>query len=294
MARQLSTAQYRSALQQARERHDLRYEIDYPKPQPKQASEFTGIEKAIGYLWVVWAILGLAGALISLPHTLNSVLGTVDLSPLLAIGYSIAVFVGVELALIAVALVSALKQQEQQRDAQKQASLAGLLNSLVSRIGLRPVFNLEHLPKKQAPTGAILVSLLFVAALTFNQVDALRDQTLLQDYGEEILLVSRLMVGALGPGLLLIAGHRFAHEVVRSATRRQRLERAYEQQLQTWQDGLNTSWQDTGDQWVEAVVAGKLGRAHWYDELSEGDFEEPQAVPFGTNGNGKMRQPQDY
>lgn len=289
MAKQLTTATYRSALQAARERHDLKFQIDHPKPEPKALAERTGIEKALSSLWIVWGVLGIAGGVISLPHTLSTVLDTVNLSFAVAVAYSIAVFLGVELALISVALVSALKAEEHRRETGKQASLAGLINTLAGRVGLRPVFDLSHLPERRAATGAVLVLLLFVAALTFNMSDALKDLPLLEAYGQEIHLLSRLMAGALGPGLLLIAGHRFAHEVVRAMTARQRLERAYDRALDAWQAARDQSWQESGDQWIEAVVASKLGQGHWWEELT-GDTEEEAGLPFGTNGNGHSRE----
>jgi len=294
MARQLTTAQYRTALQQARERHDLKYEVDHPKPEPGRLSEKTGIERALGRLWIVWAILGIAGAFISLPHTLSTVLGTVDLSFPVAVAYSIAVFLGVELALISVSLVSALKAEESRREPGKQASLAGLINGIAGRIGLRPIYDLSHLPERRTPTGAVLVLLLFVASLTFNMADSLRDVPLLEAYGQEIHLLSRLMAGALGPGLLLIAGHRFAHEVVRSMTARQRLERTYGRALDAWQADRDRSWQESGDQWAEAVIVGRLGQGDWWEELKTETEEQAPAVPFGTNGNGKALHPQGY
>ena len=286
MAEKLTTGQYRQAMKQARSRHDIDYEIDNPKPVRGQEGEKTGVERAISYLWIVWAILGIAGAVISLPHTLNTVLGTVDLARGVAVLYSLAVFIGVELALISVALVSALKTEEQRRGPGKQASLAGLINLSAARIGLRPVFNLSHLPDKRAGGGAFVVGLLFAASLTFNMADALQDVPMLATYGPEIHLASRLMAGALGPGLLLIAGHRFAHEFVQAITSRQRLDRAYEQSLAEWEAGREASWREGKARYIGVLLNEKLGADAW-DISDIPTLEgEPAAYPFGSNGNG--------
>jgi len=289
--------QYRGLLRQARALHDTRYEIDHPKPRAaQQQSEETGLEKAVGKLWIAWFILALAGAVISLPHTLGTVLSTLGIQALSlqdigGLVYAGAVFVGVELALISVALVSELKRAETGHELGKQASLAGLINGLVQRIGLRAPFDLSHLPDKHASGGLGLVGLLFVAALTFNLVDALFSEipaqstgvmALLLSYQDEVLLASRAMAGILGPALLLIAGHRFAQEVVRAGTRRQRADLAQQRALEEWEAQRDQSWQETGEEWIEQL------------RESPGKPEAAQPVPFspgysqpvGNNGNG--------
>src|SRR5690606_25970632 len=152
-----------------------------------------------------------AGAFISLPHTLQTVLSTVGLAPAVALAYSLAAFIGVELALIAVALASELKTSEEVKEAPKQRSLAGALNCVVMSIGFKPLIDTSHLPERRTSSGGMLVVLLFATSLSFNLADTLKDVTLLAPYSAEIHMAARLMAGALGPGLLLIAGHRFAH-----------------------------------------------------------------------------------
>src|SRR5690606_30447057 len=95
----LTPTQQQRALQAARSQHDAKYEVDHPKPAPDAfSSELTLQEKLVQHLWLVWTVLALAGAFISLPHTLRTVLETVNLKPALALAYSLAVFAGVELA----------------------------------------------------------------------------------------------------------------------------------------------------------------------------------------------------
>jgi hypothetical protein len=301
MARQKLEVQYRGLLKQARALHDARYEVDHPKPRAAQQSQETGLEKAVGYLWIIWLILALAGAVISLPHTLGTVLSTLGIEALSiqdagGLTYAVAVFVGVELALISVALVSELSRSEKGLEhSGKQASLAGLTNAIVQRIGLRPPFDLSHLPDRRPSTGVGLVALLFLASLTFNLVDALfadlPAQTtgimaVLMSYQEEVLLLSRAMAGILGPALLLIAGHRFAQEVVRASTRRQRADTAQQKALEEWEAQRDLSWQETADAWITRLTATQQ--------------EAAQAVPLfqevlqaAQNGNGH-RVAQDY
>lgn len=253
----LTASQHQRALQAARSKHDAKYEVDHPKPSAESFSgELTPLEKLVQHLWVVWTVLALAGAFISLPHTLGTVLSTVDLKPALALAYSLAVFAGVELALIGVALASELKKSEEGRQVvAKQPSLAGGLNRLAAGIGLKPLINTDHLPERRSDTGGLLVGLLFLASLSFNLADTLKNVGLLAGSAAEIQLAARIMAGALGPGLLLIAGHRFAHEVVRAASGRRTREHAYQQALRAWQDGLQKSWQQTGEQWQLVALA---------------------------------------
>jgi len=301
MARQKVEVQYKGVLKQARALHDARYEIDHPKPRAAQQSQETGLEKAVGYLWIIWLILALAGAVISLPHTLGTVLSTLGIEALSiqdagGLAYAVAVFIGVELALISVALVSELSRSEKglADHGGKQASLAGLINAIVQRIGFRPPFDLSHLPDRRPSTGLGLVALLFLASLTFNLVDALfadlPAQTtgvmaVLMSYQEEVLLLSRAMAGILGPALLLIAGHRFAQEVVRASTRRQRADAAQLKVLEEWEAQRDLSWQETGEEWITRLTAPQQEAAQAFPLFRE--------VLQAQNGNGH-RVPQDY
>src|SRR5690606_26015853 len=122
----------------------------------------------------------------------------------------------------------------------RQRSLAGVLNGLAMGVGFKPLIDTSHLPERRPSSGAPLVILLFAASLSFNLADTLTDVSLLAPYEAEIHLTARLMAGGLGPGLLLIAGHRFAHEVVRAASGRRSREYAYQQAMAAWQAGLQT------------------------------------------------------
>lgn len=292
--RALTTRQHERALEQARAKHDARYAVDHPKPQPETFSgDLTPLERAVQYLWAVWLVLGVAGALISLPHTLQTVIQTVELAPVLRVGYSLAVFVGVELALIGVALASELKRRDEEREQPKVWSVAGAVNGLAVRIGFKPPISTAHLPIRQEATGIGLIVGLFGAALTFNMADTLSDVSLLAPYAEQIHLAARLMAGALGPGLLLIAGHRFAHEVVKAASGRKSAERTYQDALDAWRDGLQDSWQDGSEQWITGALANAWRKRNPSapDTLNPyHDAEGETAIPFAPvpsmNGNG--------
>ena len=292
--RTLTAAQYQRALERARAKHDARYRVDNPEPTPESfAGELTTLERLVQHLWIVWAVLGLAGAFISLPHTLRTVLSTVDLQPALALAYSLAVFIGVELALISVALASELKRSEEQEEQPpRAASLAGGINWLAMRVGVAAPFDTSHLPERRPAGGGGLVVLLFAASLSFNLADTLQDVALLQPYAAEIHLASRIMAGVLGPGLLLISGHRFAVEVVRAASGRMSQESQYRAALEQWRQGLQQSWLEHSDLYIQQALAYEWSRrnpdaprgANPYVE----DEEELLASFFaaGLNGNG--------
>ena len=291
--KQLTATQYDRALQTARRKHDAQYEIDNPRPsRDAYSDELTLLERAAGHLWIIWTVLALAGGFISLPHTLRTVLSTVDLPGWQARAYSIAVFIGVELALIGVALASELKRSEELDELPiKQWSAAGALNGLFARLGFRPVFDTSHLPERRPASGGGLVVLLFAASLTFNLADTLADVTLLQPYAAEIHLAARVMAGVLGPGLLLIAGHRFAVEVVKAASGRRSQESQYRAALEQWRQGLQQSWLEHSDIYIQNALAHEWSRrnpgapegANPYveEELPAGFF----AAGLGGNGS---------
>lgn len=290
-------AQYRGTLKHARNLHDSRFEIDHPKPKASQQAQETRLEQSVGYLWIAWFVLALAGAVISLPHTLGTVLSTLGIDGLSvenvgSLIYAGAVFVGVELALISVALVVELSHSEKghQSAMGKQASLAGLINRLAQRIGMRPPFDLSHLPDRTPGSGLGLVALLFLAALTFNLADALFADlptqasgvmATLAAYHDEVILLSRMMAGILGPGLLLIAGHRFAQEVVRAAGKRQRREHVHGQASAQWESERDASWLETGDAWIKHITGES-------QDTQPRPFLAPTPEAVTTNGsNGK-------
>lgn len=294
----LTAAQHQRALQLARDKHDARYRVDYPEPGPEQFSgELTPLERMVKHLWIVWAVLGLAGAGISLPHSLRVVLQTVNLRPGLALVYSLALFVGLELALISVALATELKRNDlQEEHSPKVASLAGMANALAGRAGFRAPFDTSHLPERRPATGGLLVGLLFVASLSFNLADTLADVALLQPYTAEIHLASRIMAGLLGPGLLLIAGHRFAVETVRAASGRRSQESQYRAALEQWQQGLQQSWQEFSDLYIQQALAYAWGQrnpgAPEADNPHRLDEEEELERFFSaaSNGNGSRER----
>jgi hypothetical protein len=246
----MNRTQYKRALRDARARHDARFAIDHPKPTASTIENTsTAMERATGYLWVIWLVLAVAGAIISAPHTMATLRAVLpDASEAGLAIYSIAGFVGIEAGLIGLALVSALKTRSAKK--RKTRSLKGLMNALYIRFGSEPPYDLSHLPDRAPSTGGWLVAGLFCAALVFNQVDVLRD--VLGEHRDAMLLISRAVTGVLGPGLLLISGHRFAQEVVKSAARAQRDRLAKAEAA--WQRALQASWNEHGEQWLDGAL----------------------------------------
>ena len=291
MHKSLTEAQHRKALERARALHDDRFVIDHPQPDLEALfQEETGIEKSVSYLWIIWLIIGLAGAAMSLPHTVSTVVSTVNISGALALGYGIAAFIGVELGLIGIALVSALKELEHGEiyAKKKQSSLAGLINAIALRIGFKAPFKLDYLPDSKPATGAYLVSLLFLAALIFNLADALKDVPMLQAYSGEIFFLSKLTAGLLAPGLLLISGHRFAHEIVRSGTKRQRLVAQHKRLLELWEEDRQDSWQASGDHYIQQALAQEWQRRNSEADQAANPYlmskgAEPEPIPLGSS-----------
>lgn len=292
MTANMTTAQYRRNVQNARKRHDVDFEANNPRPAPPSDQAAGGWR--LTPRTAAWGVLALAGAMISLPHTLNSVMPTVDLSGALATLYSLAVFVGVELALLTVALVTEQKRLESGAVERRQiASLAGLINSLAQRIGFRPFFRLDHLPERQ-PGGGVLVVLLFGAALVFNLSDALIGVSLLAEYAQTMQLINRLVVGALGPVLLIIAGHRFAAEAAHAMTRGQRLEREYSAALAQWEQARDASWRAnrsayTGD-WDTITTSDQDQDGSTWETTSENPLALSLTATRNGNGNGQRSE----
>lgn len=290
--RTLTAAQHQRALERARAKHDARYRVDNPEPTPEGfAGELTLHERLVKRLWVAWAVLGLAGAGISLPHSLRVVLQTVDLPRGLALAYGLAVFVGLELALISVALATELKRHERgEQTGRRAASLAGAVNALAGLVGFRPPFDTSHLPERRAASSRLLVALLFLTSLSFNQADTLADVPLLQPYADEILLASRIMAGLLGPGLLLIAGHEFAVETVRAASGRRSQEGQYRAALEQWRQGLQQSWLEHSDLYIQQALAYEWSRRNPGAPRGANPYAEDEELAgffaAGSNGNG--------
>ena len=238
-------SEHKKILKDARAFHDARFEIDHPRPTAETVEHTpTALDRVTGSLWVVWLVLAIAGAAISAPHTLatlRAVLPGATGAGLLV--FSIFGFLGVELGLIALAFVSASEEAGGER---RMWSVKGLANAVDLRMGRPPRHDLSHLPARRSG-GGWLVASLFAAALIFNQADALRD--VMPGWRDELVLLSRVVVGALGPVLLLVSGHRFASEVVRASQRadRARLDRAEGR----WQREREESWERTGETWIE-------------------------------------------
>lgn len=160
-------------------------------------------------LWIAWLVLGFVGAVISAPHTLNTVLPTVDLPTALQWAYSLAVFLGVEGALILLAIASQLRKRD---IVQRQFSLAGVVNRVLSFIGTSYRIDTTHIEER---SGGGLLIFLFVAAVSFNLLDVWKVTAFGQLNSDVIELTVKTVIGFLGPVITLMAGERFAYEVVR-------------------------------------------------------------------------------
>jgi hypothetical protein len=279
----LTAKRYERVAQDARARHDARYSADHPPPtlEGHERENLSKVERAANYLWAIWLVLAIAGALVAAPHSLKILSETVDLPAVFAAGYGLAAFVGLELGLLALAFVSALYNVHH-IEARKQASLAGAINALAQRIGTRPPFDLSHLPdRRNKKRGVWIVGLLLLASLTFNLSDTITDTALLSPYADQIHLIARVASGVLGPCLLVIAGHYAATEAVQTGTRRQRAETGYTAALSKWQTACNSSWAHVADDMIRAVLVERGFEVP--DEYAETDY-----IPFGrqtaTNG----------
>lgn len=232
-------------LARARQDFDQRYEIDYRKPSP--ADEVKS-EKNDNRLLKIWGIVAFAGAIISLPHTLRavteSVTGGENALPLwLSIGYSIAVFIGVELALIASAYTQAVNELKSPHK-KRTMTARTILKGIVFRMGFTdtPYLKSELSPKEQPTIGhkkadggvSVLLIALFVSALIFNQADATQDETL--------KMWTKYISGALAPALLLLAGHQFAHLLASKQLAGELAKREYDTRVQAWEHERDEAW----------------------------------------------------
>lgn len=248
-----STRKYQSYLKDALVLHDADFASSYPQPTIENEPPKTPLENAINYLWLIWLLLGVAGGLMSLPHTLQTAGKTVHLSGFMQTAYALVLFFGLEIALIAVKLVTTIKKHERGYTPEKTFSLLGLLNSLIMFVGFRPVFDVSHLSDKKPGDGAGLIFFLFLSSLTFNLIDTLSGVSLLAAYSGELVLVARVCAGLLAPILLLVAGGRFADEVVRFASRSNSALAQYARHLQQWEGMRRSSWELNKDEWLQKV-----------------------------------------
>jgi hypothetical protein len=287
-----------SNLREQRRAHDRRYAVDHPKPTAATvAHRATPLERAAGMLWVVWLILAVAGSVISAPHTVGTLLGVVDLPTPWRELYALAGFVGVEAAIFGLGIAAALHAHAHHRQPGKAHTVAGALNALAMRLGVRAPFAQRHVPARRAGSGGALVVGLFLAALVFNQVDALRD--VFPDLYPHMLRASRAVVGLLGPGLIWIAGHRFAHEAVQAGARGQqdRLSRA----LAHWHRQRDASWLEASSELAPASpVATPASSTSHVCETCGRDFGTHQALnghrahckaPAAQPENGRVHEP---
>jgi hypothetical protein len=214
-----------------RKDYDQRYEVNYPPPTPRIATE-QGQSSSI--VLIIWGIVSLAGAIISLPHTLNAVGASVsEMDEWQKVGYAIAVFVGVELALLMVAFTQAMRQLENPRP-RPIITVATLIASVLYRLGLR------HRPTpptsdNDGGIGGLLVMLL-ASALLFNLADTTNDPTLAS--------ITKTVSGMLAPSLLFLAGHEFAHNLAGKLLTGRIAQRENETAMEAWQTARDEAWRD--------------------------------------------------
>ncbi|GIW60718.1 MAG: hypothetical protein KatS3mg087_1784 [Patescibacteria group bacterium] len=251
---------YNKVLQDARARHDNRFDVDYPRPEYKPPQNLlkdvdSFALKVLSKKYIVWAIIALAGAIISMPHTLALVSSTVALPKPLGIFYAVAVFVGVELSILFVTLNHELtKTANESQDAKKIVALTTILNSALQRLGLKPYFDTSHLPDRSESNrgGKFLIVLLFGTALLFNIADTVINTDIAQNL--PIAVAAKLTAGALGPVLLLSAGHYFAREFIFDALSEKIAYERYQNELAAWHRDKQRSWLSTSADWIQLVI----------------------------------------
>ena len=227
-------------LKRAREDFDGRYAIDYPTPTQAEARD---VQTGGALIWV-WGIVAIAGAIISLPHTLRAVTSTVSDLPMWAsIGYSIAVFIGVELALITVAYTQAYNDLKNPTH-KTPITLRTLARAIAFRLGLvdTPAPKNTHAGISSPSANAIhkagniggLLAVLFASALLFNMADATKNETL--------LALTKYTAGGLAPMLLLLAGHNFAHLLATKLLASQIAQRLHDETIAQWQATRDEAW----------------------------------------------------
>lgn len=265
-------------LRATRKDFDQRYEVNYPQPTPRTPDEPGASSNVV---LIIWGIVSIAGAIISLPHTLNAVGASINLDPILSIGYSIAVFIGVELALLMVAYTQAQRQIENPTP-RTVITIATILASILYRMGLR------HRPTpptsdNDGGIGGLLVMLLG-SALLFNLADTT---------GNEVLQsATKTVSGILAPALLFLAGHEFAHHLAGKLLATKIALRANEQALEAWKTERNDSWRDYADKPLEVGQKIPLEVSNTQmNLLREWDADDRANTATMRNGNGNFIEP---
>lgn len=214
--------------ERARKDFNATYAVNYPPPERPEDEKNNG-----GALIFVWGIVAIAGAVISMPHTLGMVVTTFNAENWVKIIVGIAVFFGVELALIGVAYTEAYNALE---TGKKPAPLTirSVLRIIAFRLGV-----VNTLPAPQTDNGGRasnggLLLILFCSALLFNQADASQNAGLLD--------LSKYVAGGLAPLLLLLAGHEFAHALASRVLAQKITQRRYEELITQWKNQMDESW----------------------------------------------------
>jgi len=273
-------------LRSDRKEHDALFAIDNPRPTrrrgKKRVEPESMPERIAAHIWVIWLALAVLGALISAPHTIGEVMPTIEdkiASPTLQAFYAFAVFLAVEGTLLALAFVSAIAAARISQT-RKQASLAGSLNALLNRLGFswatRRKFNLDGVPEKKPATGGALAFFLLVMAVAFNLFDALGTVEELAPYVPIMILVSRVLVGLLGPIAIWVSGHNFAEAVVFERGESSANDDTYRRELAAWKKARDRAWGARNEH--PKYISGIVGSA-----------TVPIANGNGRGGNGHAR-----
>lgn len=269
-------------LERARKEFDGKYAIDYPIPtQAEERDVKTG-----GALIWIWGIVAIAGAIISLPHTLRAVTSTVSDLPIWAsIGYSIAVFIGVELALITVAYTQAYNELKNPTH-KAPMTLRTITRAFAFRLGIvdtpapknahtgstSPSANATH---KAGNIGGLL-AVLFASALLFNMADATQN--------EALLALTKYTAGGLAPMLLLLAGHNFAHLLATKLLASQIAKRAHDEAIAQWYATRDEAWRRHIATITTPHTTPKI--APVVSAIPEGDEQAHHTTNGMTNGKG--------
>lgn len=222
---------------------DARYEVNYPPPTATAKDD----GQTSNIVLIIWGIVSLAGAIISLPHTVNAVLsGVTEMHEVLKYGYAVAVFIGVELALIMVAFTSAHRQLDNPKP-KPVITIATILASILFRLGVR------HRPTPPTSdeaqgVGGLLVMLL-LSALLFNLADTTKNQQLLD--------LTKFVSGLIAPALLFLAGHEFAHHLAGKLLAGKIAQSEHDKRLEAWRAERNEAWRA----YVETIEEKEVANA---------------------------------
>ena len=249
-SRVLTPKQYAKTFAQAKERFDIEYAQDNPAPVllEKHQSDFER-QRVDLLVNVVFAVILLAGAVISAPHTQKIARGVAQLTGWQAQIYGWVVFVGLELGIPALVFVTTLRGAFVSED-KRRWSLLGALNDLCTFIGIAPKFELKHVPFSE-PQAVKLRRLLVFIQLAFNIIHALAPLWAGSQFERPIVAFSSLMAAILAPALLTIGGHELAHKLGEKLKYNYQRHLDYETALKQYSIDKEQAWQSYQNEYLE-------------------------------------------